>query len=98
INVNGLAPGYVKTESTIALQRDTNRYDAILARIPTGRWAEPVDMVGAAVYLASPASDYVNGHILDVDGGWLSRWQPSMRLFIMPTAGKSIGSLAGAVG
>jgi 2-deoxy-D-gluconate 3-dehydrogenase len=73
INVNGLAPGYVKTDSTIALQRDTNRYDAILARIPTGRWADPVDIAGAAVFLASPASDYVNGHILDVDGGWMSR-------------------------
>jgi 2-dehydro-3-deoxy-D-gluconate 5-dehydrogenase len=73
INVNGIAPGYVKTENTQLLQQDTNRYNAILARIPQGRWAEPSDIVGAAVFLASPASDYVNGHILDVDGGWLSR-------------------------
>ncbi len=73
INVNGIAPGYVKTDNTVALQQDTARYNAILARIPRGRWAEPSDIVGAAVFLASPASDYVNGHILDVDGGWMAR-------------------------
>ncbi len=73
INVNGIAPGYVKTENTAALQADEQRYNAILARIPQGRWAEPSDLVGAAVFLASSASDYVQGHILTVDGGWLSR-------------------------
>jgi 2-dehydro-3-deoxy-D-gluconate 5-dehydrogenase len=73
INVNGIAPGYVKTENTMPLQQDTNRYNAILARIPRGRWAEASDMVGAAVFLASPASDYVNGEILNVDGGWMTR-------------------------
>ncbi len=73
ININGIAPGYTKTENTAALVADEARYNAILARIPQGRWADPSDMVGAAIFLASPASDYVNGHILDVDGGWMAR-------------------------
>jgi 2-dehydro-3-deoxy-D-gluconate 5-dehydrogenase len=63
INVNGIAPGYVKTENTVPLQQDTSRYNAIVARIPKGRWAEAADIVGAAVFLASPASDYVHGEI-----------------------------------
>jgi 2-deoxy-D-gluconate 3-dehydrogenase len=73
INVNGIAPGYIKTDNTTALQQDTNRYNAILARIPKGRWGEPTDIVGAAVFLASPASNYIHGHMLDVDGGWMAR-------------------------
>lgn len=73
INVNGLAPGYIRTENTMALQNDSARSDAILARIPQGRWGEPDDLTGAAVFLASSASNYVNGHILTVDGGWMGR-------------------------
>jgi 2-dehydro-3-deoxy-D-gluconate 5-dehydrogenase len=73
INVNGIAPGYTRTDNTAALQADEERYNAILARIPLGRWADPADMVGAAVFLASPASDYMQGHILVIDGGWLGR-------------------------
>ncbi|NWJ97825.1 MAG: SDR family oxidoreductase [Chloroflexi bacterium] len=72
INVNGIAPGYIKTELTTPLQNNEARYNSILARIPEGRWGEPADMIGAAVFLASPASDYVQGQILAVDGGWLS--------------------------
>jgi 2-deoxy-D-gluconate 3-dehydrogenase len=73
INVNGIAPGYIKTDNTVAIQTDSNRYNAILARIPQGRWGEPTDIVGAAIFLASAASNYVNGHILNVDGGWMGR-------------------------
>lgn len=73
INVNALAPGYTVTENTRALREDAARQRAILDRIPAGRWAEPADLAGAAVFLASPASDYVHGHILAVDGGWLAR-------------------------
>lgn len=73
INVNGIAPGYVKTENTSALQADETRYQAILARIPAGRWGETSDLTGAAVFLASGASDYMQGHILTIDGGWLGR-------------------------
>lgn len=73
INVNALAPGYTVTANTRALRADAARRRAILARIPAGRWAEPADMAGAAVFLASPASDYMHGHILAVDGGWLAR-------------------------
>jgi 2-deoxy-D-gluconate 3-dehydrogenase len=72
INVNGIAPGYIKTELTSALQNNEARYNSLLSRIPEGRWGEPADLVGAAVFLASPASNYVQGHILAVDGGWLS--------------------------
>jgi 2-dehydro-3-deoxy-D-gluconate 5-dehydrogenase len=73
IGVNGIAPGYIKTENTAALQADENRYKAILSRIPEGRWGDPDDLVGAALFLASSASDYLQGHILNVDGGWLAR-------------------------
>ncbi len=73
INVNAIAPGYVETNNTAALRSDTERNADILKRIPAGRWARPDDMAGAAVFLASPASDYVHGAILPVDGGWLAR-------------------------
>ena len=73
INVNAVAPGYVVTNNTEALREDPVRYKQILERIPAGRWAEPADIAGAAVFLASPASDYVNGVTLPVDGGWLAR-------------------------
>ena len=71
--VNAIAPGYVATNNTAALQADEDRNASILARIPAGRWADPADMGGAAVFLASRASDYVTGHMLAVDGGWLAR-------------------------
>jgi 2-deoxy-D-gluconate 3-dehydrogenase len=73
INVNAIAPGYVATNNTEALQADETRNRQILERIPAARWATPEDMGGAAVFLASRASDYVQGHILAVDGGWLAR-------------------------
>ena len=73
IQVNAIAPGYFSTDNTAALQADAARNAAITARIPAGRWGEPEDLAGAAVFLASKASDYVNGHILAVDGGWLAR-------------------------
>ena len=73
INVNAIAPGYFRTDNTEALQKDEARNRQILERIPAGRWGETSDIEGAAVFLASRASDYVNGHILAVDGGWLGR-------------------------
>jgi 2-deoxy-D-gluconate 3-dehydrogenase len=73
VNVNAIAPGYIATNNTAALQADETRNRQILERIPAGRWGAPSDIGGAAVFLASPASDYVNGHILAVDGGWLGR-------------------------
>lgn len=73
IQVNGIAPGYMATDNTEALQKDPARSSEILGRIPAGRWGTPGDIGGAAVFLASPASDYVTGHILAVDGGWLAR-------------------------
>ena len=73
INVNAIAPGYMRTTNTAALQADETRNRQILERIPAGRWGEPEDIAGAAVFLCSSASDYVNGHILVVDGGWLGR-------------------------
>lgn len=73
ITVNAIAPGYVRTEVTVPLQKDKVRNRQILERIPQGRWAEPEDMVGAVVFLASDASRYVQGHVLVVDGGWMSR-------------------------
>jgi 2-deoxy-D-gluconate 3-dehydrogenase len=73
INVNAIAPGYMRTDNTKALQQDETRNRQILERIPAGRWGEPSDLAGAAVFLASPASDYVNGEILVVDGGWMGR-------------------------
>jgi 2-deoxy-D-gluconate 3-dehydrogenase len=73
INVNAIAPGYMRTDNTKALQADEKRNRQILERIPAGRWGEPLDLAGAAVFLASSASDYVNGHVLVVDGGWMGR-------------------------
>jgi 2-deoxy-D-gluconate 3-dehydrogenase len=73
INVNAIAPGYIATNNTAALQADESRNRSILERIPAARWGEPSDLGGAAVFLASDASNYVNGHILAVDGGWLAR-------------------------
>ena len=73
VNVNAIAPGYIATNNTEALQADETRNRQILERIPAGRWGAPSDIGGAAVFLASPAADYVNGHILAVDGGWLGR-------------------------
>ncbi len=73
INVNAIAPGYMATDNTAALQADAERNKAILARIPAAQWGAPADLAGAVVYLSSPASDYVHGHILAVDGGWLGR-------------------------
>jgi 2-deoxy-D-gluconate 3-dehydrogenase len=73
INVNAIAPGYVETNNTEALRADAERSADILKRIPAGRWAKAEDMAGAAVFLASSASDYVHGTILPVDGGWLAR-------------------------
>jgi len=73
INVNAIAPGYVATNNTAALQADEVRNRQILERIPAGRWGQPSDLGGATVFLASPASDYVHGQILAVDGGWLAR-------------------------
>ena len=72
INVNAIAPGYVRTDATQALQDDPARSEKLLSRIPAGRWGEPADMGGAAVFLASRASDYCHGTILVVDGGWLA--------------------------
>ncbi|MBB5685304.1 2-dehydro-3-deoxy-D-gluconate 5-dehydrogenase KduD [Sphingobium boeckii] len=73
VNVNAIAPGYVATNNTAALQADEARNKSILDRIPAGRWGRAEDMGGAAVFLASSAADYVHGHILAVDGGWLAR-------------------------
>ena len=73
INVNAIAPGYMRTDNTRALQEDETRNRQILERIPAGRWGEPGDLGGAAVFLCSAASDYINGHVLLVDGGWMGR-------------------------
>lgn len=73
INVNAIAPGYMATDNTTALRQDENRSRQILERIPAARWGEPADLVGAAVYLCSEASNYVHGHLLTVDGGWMGR-------------------------
>ena len=73
INVNAIAPGYMRTANTAALQADETRNRQILERIPAGRWGEPEDLAGAAVFLSSSASDYINGHILVIDGGWMGR-------------------------
>ncbi|WJH41789.1 2-dehydro-3-deoxy-D-gluconate 5-dehydrogenase KduD [Aliirhizobium terrae] len=73
INVNAIAPGYLSTNNTEALRDDPDRNAAILARIPAGHWGKPEEIGGAAVFLASPASDYVHGTVLPVDGGWLAR-------------------------
>ncbi len=73
INVNAIAPGYMETDNTAALRADEKRNAEILARIPAGRWGKPEDLQGAAVFLASAASDYMQGYTVAVDGGWLSR-------------------------
>ncbi len=73
INVNAIAPGYMTTDNTAPLRADEDRSQQILNRIPAGRWGEPCDIMGAAVFLASPASDYIQGHIMLVDGGWMGR-------------------------
>ncbi len=73
INVNAIAPGYIATNNTAALQADEARNRQIMERIPAGRWGQPSDLAGAVVFLASDASDYIQGHILAVDGGWLAR-------------------------
>ncbi len=73
VTVNAIAPGYIATDNTQALQDDATRSRQILERIPAGRWGDPADLGGAAVFLASPASAYVNGHVLVVDGGWMAR-------------------------
>jgi len=73
INVNAIAPGYMATDNTAPLRADPNRSVSILDRIPAGRWGTPDDLKGVAVFLASPASDYMHGSIVPVDGGWLTR-------------------------
>ena len=73
VNVNAVAPGYIRTDNTQALQDDSERSAEILGRIPSGRWGTPEDLAGALVFLSSAASDYVDGAILPVDGGWLAR-------------------------
>jgi 2-deoxy-D-gluconate 3-dehydrogenase len=73
INVNAIAPGYMATDNTAPLRADPQRNQAILARIPAGRWGDPADLKGVVVFLASPASDYMHGALVPVDGGWLAR-------------------------
>jgi 2-deoxy-D-gluconate 3-dehydrogenase len=73
VNVNAIAPGYMDTDNTEALQNNPARANEILGRIPAGRWGTPEDLAGAAVFLASSASNYMNGHIMVVDGGWMNR-------------------------
>lgn len=73
IQVNAIAPGYVATANTAPIREDKERNKEILSRIPAGYWAKPADLMGAVVFLASKASDYMNGHVLAVDGGWLAR-------------------------
>ncbi|XWN28929.1 MAG: SDR family oxidoreductase [Devosia sp.] len=73
VNVNAIAPGYIRTDNTAALQADEDRTAALLSRVPAGRWGEAEDLAGATVFLASRASDFVHGAIIPVDGGWLAR-------------------------
>lgn len=73
VNVNGIAPGYIETDNTTALRQNPERFRQISERIPAGRWGTPRDLTGAAVFLCSSASDYVHGHVLTVDGGWMGR-------------------------
>jgi 2-dehydro-3-deoxy-D-gluconate 5-dehydrogenase len=73
VNVNAIAPGYISTDNTTALRANPDRSRAILERIPAGRWGEPADLAGAALFLCSPAADYIHGTILTVDGGWMGR-------------------------
>jgi 2-deoxy-D-gluconate 3-dehydrogenase len=73
VTVNGIAPGYIATDNTEALRNDPDRSKSILDRIPAGRWGEPEDFKGPAIFLASDAGSYVTGHLLTVDGGWMGR-------------------------
>ncbi|MRY42668.1 SDR family oxidoreductase, partial [Parabacteroides distasonis] len=73
VNVNGIAPGYMATEMNTAIMADKARNEQISQRIPAGRWGKPEDLVGAAIFLSSNASDYINGEIIVVDGGWMGR-------------------------
>jgi 2-deoxy-D-gluconate 3-dehydrogenase len=73
VQVNAIAPGYIATDNTTALREDADRSRSILERIPAGRWGTAEDIAGAAVFLSSSAADYVNGHVLAVDGGWMAR-------------------------
>jgi 2-dehydro-3-deoxy-D-gluconate 5-dehydrogenase len=73
VNVNAIAPGYIETDNTVALRQNPDRFRQISERIPAGRWGTPADLAGAAVFLCSRASDYVHGHLLTVDGGWMAR-------------------------
>ncbi len=73
VNVNGIAPGYIATANTKALREDPSRAESILARIPAGRWGTPADFKGPVVFLASEASNYMSGHVMAVDGGWMGR-------------------------
>jgi 2-deoxy-D-gluconate 3-dehydrogenase len=73
VNVNAIAPGYIETDNTTALRQNPERFRQISERIPAGRWGTPSDLAGAAVFLCSRASDYVHGHLLTVDGGWMAR-------------------------
>src|SRR5262245_38849533 len=73
VNVNAIAPGYMSTDNTAALRADPVRNRQITERIPAGRWGEPDDLAGAAIFLASEAANYVHGHVLVVDGGWMGR-------------------------
>ena len=73
VNVNAIAPGYISTDNTEALRNDKERYESILTRIPAGRWGNPEDFAGPAVFLASGAADYLHGSIVTVDGGWMGR-------------------------
>jgi 2-dehydro-3-deoxy-D-gluconate 5-dehydrogenase len=73
VNINAIAPGYIRTDNTKPLQEDPIRNEAILARIPAGRWGDPEDLVGAVLFLASAASSYVNGTVITIDGGWMGR-------------------------
>lgn len=73
VQVNGIAPGYMITDNTAQILADEQRKKSITERIPAGRWGTPEDIQGAAIFLASSASDYVNGHVLCVDGGWMAR-------------------------
>ena len=73
VTVNAIAPGYIATDNTKALREDPGRNKSILSRIPAGRWGEPKDLMGTVVFLSSPASDYMNGTVVTVDGGWMGR-------------------------
>ena len=73
VQVNAIAPGYISTDNTEALRNDPERSGSILARIPAGRWGEPDDFKGPIVFLSSPASDYMTGTVMVVDGGWMGR-------------------------